>query len=82
MRNDYPYQQAITDLRAFLSKKIADAKTLSELNDELDAALKRKTVPMRYINQKLFEYRKKHNDYSSFTDCERDMLDDLMHFWG
>ncbi len=82
LRTDYPCDEAVNDLRVFFLNHISDEKVRAEFNELLDEALESKSLPMRHINHKFFEYRKENNSYTRFSADERSMMEDLMHFWA
>ena len=82
LRKNYPYDLAIDDFSAFLDRVVRDTEALKEFKNILDDAGERKTFPMRGLHEKLMSYRKNNSDYTTFIDQEREMIEDLMHFWG
>lgn len=82
LRRDYPYNQAIDDFAVFLSRVVKDKSVLEEFTCILVDARKRHTFPIRGLHNKLMSYRRDSSDYTPFTEEEREMIEDLMHFWG
>lgn len=82
LRKDYPYDLAIDDFSKFISRVVKDKVVLKEFSEILEDARSRKTFPMRGLHQKLMSYRRAKADYTTFTEEEREMIEDLMHFWG
>ena len=82
LRKDYPYNLAIDDFSIFISRVVKDKEVLKEFSDILEGARNRKTFPMRGLHEKLMSYRKHKAEYISFTEEDREMIEDLMYFWG
>ncbi|MGF1725255.1 hypothetical protein [Photobacterium nomapromontoriensis] len=82
MRNDYPYQEAISDLEKIFDKSISDKKVRREMQDLLDKCREKKSVPMRYIYEKFIKYRRDTSDFTDASDEDKKTIDDLFHFWG
>jgi hypothetical protein len=82
MRKDYPFNEALDDLTVFFESHIKDEKFKKNLMEYIELCRKEKTVTMRSIHEEFFNYRKDSSDYSSFSEKEKEMLDDLFHFWG
>jgi len=82
LRQNYPYNEALDDFERFIEKYISHQDVKDEFNETISYARKKKTVPMKGLHDRLMKYRKQHQAYTSFTAEEREMMDDLMHFWG
>lgn len=81
-RSDYPYLEAIEDLENFVQKYISDAQEKKEIMEYLEICRINKTVTFRHIHELIMNYRKKFADYRIFSQSDREMIQDLMHFWG
>jgi len=82
LRIDYPYDEAVNDLRVFFDNRIIHSDVKAELNRELDASLKRKTVPMRYLFDQFIRYTNEHKLFDPYTNEEEKLINELLHFWG
>ena len=82
LREDYLYEEAVNDLRRFFEKRIIHSDVKAELNEELDASLERKTVPMRYLFDRFIKYTSEHKLFDPYTEEEERMIDELLHFWA
>ena len=82
LRTDYPYHEALNDLRVFFEKRIIHSDVKAELNEELDASFKRKTVPMRYLFDRFIKYTSEHKLFDPYSEEEEKMIDELLHFWA
>ena len=82
LKKEYPYNEAIYDFLVFLKRVVDEQKCLDEFTEILEDANKRQTFPMRGLHEKLMSYRKEHSDYKIFTMQEKEMIENLMHFWG
>lgn len=82
MLDELPYDQALNDLEIFLDRIVIDQNINNEFKSIITDARQRKTVPIRGIHEKLMQYRKEYNEFIPFTDDEKEMLDNMMHFWG
>lgn len=82
LRKDYPYDEAINDLANYVEKHIFHDAEKEEFKALLDECRKENRVPMRQINLKISEYRKKYKSYTSHSESEKEMMEDLMYFWG
>lgn len=81
-RSNYPYLEAIQDIRDFVEKYVIDMDEKKEIIDYLGICEKNKTVTFRYIHELIMNYRKRFDDYRVFSQSESKMIEDLMHFWG
>lgn len=81
LRQDYPYNEALDDLDSFIEKHIVHQDVKGEFKGIIEYARQQKTVPMRGLQDKLMKYRKIYSLYTPFTPEEREMMDDLIHFW-
>lgn len=81
LRQNYPYNEALDDFECFIEKHVTDQVVKDELKGVIDDARQRKTVPMRGLHSKYVKYRKKSQNYTTFTPEEREMMDDLIQFW-
>jgi hypothetical protein len=81
-RNDYPVDEAISDLEFFFKKNIKDFSTLNELLEHLQTCKDANRIGFRYIHERLMKYRKDSADYFLFSDSEKKMIDDLFYFFG
>lgn len=82
MLDEFPYEQALNDLEIFLNRVVMDQNIKNEFKLIIADARQRKTVPIRGIHEKLMQYRKEYKEYILFTDDEKEMIDNLLHFWG
>lgn len=82
LRNSYPYNEALDDLVEFFNRRIKNDFRKKELLGYLEKCRKEKTVTFRYIYEKFIEYTNENKDYEELTDKDREMIDDLFHFWG
>ena len=80
--NKYSYGQALNDIEKLVKRVVKHSEQLSEFKFIIDNARKRKTVPIRGIQEKLMNYREQYQEYDSFTAEERKMLNDVMDLWG
>jgi len=80
--NKFPHLKALEELEALVERVVIHSEKLSEFQMIFKEARKRKTVPVRGIQEKLMEYRKSTGLYTPFTDYEREMLREIMDFWG
>jgi hypothetical protein len=81
LRQDYPYSEALNDFENFIDKQVVHQYMKDEFKEIIDSSRQKKTVPMRGLQDKLMKYRKKYSLYTPFTPEEREMMDDLIHFW-
>jgi hypothetical protein len=82
LRNDYPYNEALDDLVTFFKLRIKNDFRKKELLGYLETCRREKTVTFRYIYEKFIEYTNENKDYEELTDKDKEMIDDLFHFWG
>lgn len=82
LRKDYPYMEANNDFWELAKRVVKDEEVLEEFRVIFGEAKANKTFPMRGLHKKLMDYRKKSGNYINFTQDERDMIEDLLHFWG
>jgi len=80
--NDYPCNKAIDDLEQFLKKHIKDQRSLKDFLSYLSKCRASQKLGFRYLHEEIMSYRKEHSDYFLYSELERKMIDDLMHFWG
>ncbi|AWF82448.1 hypothetical protein BTJ40_17375 [Microbulbifer sp. A4B17] len=81
-RKDYPYNEAIDDLEIFFKKNIKNQESCRKFLDYLGVCRKNKRLGFRYVHEELMKYRKEYSDYFMYTPEEREMIDDLLYFWG
>ena len=81
LRNEYPYDEALNDFENFIEKQVIHQHIKNEFNEIINSARQDKTVPMRGLQVKLMKYRKEYCLYTKFTSQEREMMDNLIHFW-
>lgn len=81
-RTHYPCDQALDDLDTFFRKHIADTAELKRFLEYIDECRRAGRIGFRFIHSELMNYRKKNSDYFSFSDEEREMIDDLLYFWA
>ena len=81
LREDYPYHEAIRDLKFFFDKQIKNPEIRAEFDKILDACFEEKTVAMRGIHEKFIRYLKEHHLYEPYTSDEEKMMSELLHFW-
>jgi len=82
MTDELSYNQALNFLEVFFDRVIKDQNIKNEFKSIIKGAREEKTVPIRGLHEKLMRYRKEYNEYILFTEKEKEMIDDLMHFWG
>lgn len=82
MRSDYPYNEALDALIVFFCKRVKNDAAKKKLLDYLEECRKEKTVTFRYIHEQYMAYRKENADYEELTENEKELFDDLFHFWG
>ena len=82
LRKDYPYDEALDDLEKFINRHVHHENVRREFFEILNESRYRRTVPMRGIHEKFIKYTKKYELYSPYTDDEKEMIDDLIHFWS
>lgn len=82
LRNDYPYNEALDDLVAFFKLRIKNDFRKKELLGYLEKCRREKTVTFRYIYEKFIVYTNESKDYKKLTVKDKEMIDDLFHFWG
>ncbi|WP_096086540.1 hypothetical protein [Agaribacterium haliotis] len=81
-RSGYPCDEALDDLEVFFKNNISDTQALADLLDHLIECRKAGRLGFRYIHEELMKYRKNHSDCFPFSEAEKQMINDLMHFWG
>jgi hypothetical protein len=79
---DYPLNKALFDLEVFFRKHITRPDELKKFLGYLDECKDEGQIGFRFIHEELMNYRKKYSDYFPFTDSERQMMDDLLYFFG
>ena len=82
MRTDYPYDEALDDITKFIVRCVKNAKSQNDLLDYLSKCRREKTVTFRYIHEQYIKYTNDNKDFSPLSDDDKDMIDDLFHFWG
>ncbi|RRW45524.1 hypothetical protein EGJ52_07125 [Pseudomonas luteola] len=80
MRSDYLYDEALDDIISFFTSH-AEEINPDKILDILEKSRCLKTVPIRAIHQQFMEIRKSNSCYFSLTTKEKEMWDDLFHFW-
>lgn len=81
-RSDYPCNEAIQDLEVFFRQHIMEPNELQKFLEYLVECKVASRIGFRFLHEKLMIYRKTYSDYFPFSDDEREMIDDLFHFWG
>ena len=79
---DYPCGEAINDLQVFLKRHIRDVNELNRFLDYLTECKNAGRIGFRFVHEELMKYREKYSDYFLFDSKERQMIDELFHFWG
>mgnify|MGYP000492079612 CR=1 FL=1 len=82
LRTDYPFDEALYDINDFINRRINNKNTKRELMDYLGKCRKGKIVSFRYIYEQYIKYTNDYTDFSPLSDDDKDMIDDLFHFWG
>ncbi len=82
LRKDYPYNVALDDLETFIIKHVNNCKERKNFLDYFKLCRQEESLSFRYIHQEYMSYRKKTSHYSSHTQEEKEMIEDLFHFWG
>ncbi|GLQ74338.1 hypothetical protein [Vibrio penaeicida] len=82
LRQSYPIQEAIRDLETIFDKTVTDADFRKELQIILDLSKKSGRLPFRSIFEKFIAQRKKNQFYSDLPDEDKEIIEDLFHFWG
>ncbi len=82
LRTDYPYAEALNDMRDFFNTHVKDDASKKELLDYLEKCRKEKTVTFRHIYEKYIKYTNDNKDYTPLSDTDKNMIEDLFHFWG
>ncbi len=81
-RSDYPCHEALNDLQTFFNAHITDQLELRKFSDLLKNCKSSNRVAFRHIHQELMNYRKEKSDYFPFSEQEKEMIEDLLYFWG
>jgi hypothetical protein len=81
-RSDYPLEQALSDLEMFFSKRIKNTSDLDKFTAHIEDCRSAKKIGFRFIHEELMKYRKNNSDYFYLDSKERQMIDDLLCFWG
>lgn len=82
LRSDYPFDNALDDLKKFFNRRVKNDVAKKELLDYLEECRKEKTVTFRYIHEQYVKYTNDNKDYEALLDSDKKMIDDLFHFWG
>ncbi len=82
LRDDYPYDEAITDLEKIFDKTISDPCFRQEMQITLDKCRQAQSIPIRSIFERFIVYRKKTGDLTDLPQKDKELIDDLFHFWG
>ncbi len=81
LREDYPYDEALIDLKKILDKCVVHDSEKLEFYQILLGAWQSKSVPMRGIDHKFAQYKKKYELYGVLDESERETMKELIQFW-
>ena len=77
--DDYNY--ALDVLEKYFNQQIKSSCDLKEMLELLNGSREYKTVTIRAIHQKFMTYRKKFEDYTTPTNEEKKMWEELLGIW-
>ncbi|MAZ87638.1 MAG: hypothetical protein CL693_08330 [Cellvibrionaceae bacterium] len=82
LRTDYPYDEALSDIENLFRRTVKDEASRKDLLNYIEKCKKQKTVTFRHIHEKYVKYTNDYKDYPTLSSKDKEMIDDLFHFWG
>ena len=81
-RDDYPYDEALNDIKSFIYQRVKCNAEKSKLFKYLDVCREKKIVTFRYIYQEISNIPTENRNLTPLSNDEKDMISDLFYFWG
>lgn len=82
LRKEYSCDEALSDLEKIINRLVVHDDVKKEFTNLFLECKKDGEIPMRWINVKLSQYWDEYKSSESLTNKEKEMLEDLMYFWG